>query len=116
MSMRSRLSLTANSRAQPQSEPLPSRRKRPSLFPKLVEEELRSYYRARSTRVGQSFKAGLPRGSGMQTQVQSAPVCTNWYVRWRMRNRLLMACVMSVAVLTICGPLLAHHGTPAYED
>lgn len=33
-----------------------------------------------------------------------------------MRNRLLMACVMGVAVLAFCGPLLAHHGTPAYED
>jgi hypothetical protein len=33
-----------------------------------------------------------------------------------MRNRLLMACVMGVAVLIFCGPLLAHHGTPAYED
>jgi len=33
-----------------------------------------------------------------------------------MQSRLLVACVLGIAVLTVCGPVLAHHGTPAYED
>jgi hypothetical protein len=33
-----------------------------------------------------------------------------------MQSRLLVACVLGVAVLAVCGPVLAHHGTPAYED
>jgi hypothetical protein len=33
-----------------------------------------------------------------------------------MQSKLLVACVLGIAVLTVCGPLLAHHGTPAYSD
>jgi hypothetical protein len=33
-----------------------------------------------------------------------------------MQSRLLVACVLSVAILSFCGPVLAHHGTPAYDD
>jgi Family of unknown function (DUF6152) len=32
------------------------------------------------------------------------------------KSKLFVACVLSVAILTFCGPMLAHHGTPAYED
>lgn len=33
-----------------------------------------------------------------------------------MKNRLLVACILSVCVLSICGPALAHHGTTVYAD
>ena len=33
-----------------------------------------------------------------------------------MKNRLLAALVLAVGVLTLCGPVLAHHGNAAYED
>lgn len=33
-----------------------------------------------------------------------------------MKSRLLVACVLSVGLLTICGPVMAHHGNAAYAD
>jgi Family of unknown function (DUF6152) len=33
-----------------------------------------------------------------------------------MKNRLLMTFVLAAGVLSISGPLLAHHGNAAYED
>jgi hypothetical protein len=33
-----------------------------------------------------------------------------------MKNRLLAAFVVAVGVLTVCGPVLAHHGNAAYDD
>ena len=33
-----------------------------------------------------------------------------------MHSRLLAACVLGIALLTVCGSAMAHHGTPAYED
>jgi hypothetical protein len=33
-----------------------------------------------------------------------------------MKTRLLAACVLGFSILTVCGPVLAHHGTPAYAD
>ena len=31
-------------------------------------------------------------------------------------KKFLVALLVGVGVLTVCGPVLAHHGTPAYED
>jgi len=33
-----------------------------------------------------------------------------------MKNRLLLASLIGLAVLAVSRPVLAHHGTPAYED
>jgi hypothetical protein len=33
-----------------------------------------------------------------------------------MQSKLLVACVLGIAVLMVGGPALAHHGTPAYDD
>jgi Family of unknown function (DUF6152) len=33
-----------------------------------------------------------------------------------MKSRLLVACVLSVGLLTICGSVMAHHGNAAYAD
>ena len=33
-----------------------------------------------------------------------------------MRNRLLLSFASIVGLLTVCGPLLAHHGSAAYAD
>ena len=33
-----------------------------------------------------------------------------------MKSRLLVACVLSVGLLTVCGPVMAHHGNAAYAD
>ena len=33
-----------------------------------------------------------------------------------MKSRLLVACVLSVGLLTVCGPVTAHHGNAAYAD
>ena len=33
-----------------------------------------------------------------------------------MKSRLFVAFILGVAVLTVRGPVLAHHGTPAYQD
>ncbi len=33
-----------------------------------------------------------------------------------MKNKLLMSFVLAVGLLVVCGPVLAHHGTPAYAN
>jgi hypothetical protein len=33
-----------------------------------------------------------------------------------MQSKLVVTSMLSLAVLTLCGALLAHHGTPAYSD
>ena len=33
-----------------------------------------------------------------------------------MKSKLLMPCVLGIALLVVCGPLLAHHGNAAYEN
>ena len=33
-----------------------------------------------------------------------------------MKTKLLVACVLSIAILSVCGPALAHHGTAVYSD
>jgi hypothetical protein len=33
-----------------------------------------------------------------------------------MKNRLLVACVLGLGVLSVCGSALAHHGTAVYND
>jgi hypothetical protein len=33
-----------------------------------------------------------------------------------MKSRLVVACILSVGLLTICGPVMAHHGNAAYAD
>src|SRR5678809_733624 len=37
-------------------------------------------------------------------------------LRCRMQIKLLVTCVLGVAVLTVCRPIVAHHGTPMYSD
>jgi len=33
-----------------------------------------------------------------------------------MKSKLLMPCVLTIALLAVCGPVLAHHGNAAYEN
>jgi Family of unknown function (DUF6152) len=33
-----------------------------------------------------------------------------------MKSKLLVACVLSIGLLTVCGPVMAHHGHGAYAD
>lgn len=33
-----------------------------------------------------------------------------------MKSKLLMSAVCAIALLVVCGPVLAHHGTPAYDN
>jgi hypothetical protein len=33
-----------------------------------------------------------------------------------MKSRLVMACILSVGLLTVSGPVMAHHGNAAYAD
>ena len=33
-----------------------------------------------------------------------------------MKSKLLMPCVLTIGLLAVCGPLLAHHGNAAYEN
>jgi hypothetical protein len=33
-----------------------------------------------------------------------------------MKSRLVVACILIVGVLTLCGPVMAHHGNAAYAD